>query len=1297
MSLITLDIEPTDPNPAHSDHSTQLYAANRHPAAIGCRFGEPRDTGPASETPRDAALLRWGRVDRMHRCLDCRGRPMKWVVGGPNLPEELLQLLEDGRLVLFCGAGVSYPAGLPGFKGLVDRVYERTNQTGSDSEKTEYDLNNFDRVLGMLESRIGFHRVRRAVVDELRLDPSANLVTHRSIISLATNRDGVCRLVTTNFDRGFEFGGPNGIVLDAAPRLPVPKAAAWNSIVHLHGRICDADPEGRSLVMTSADFGSAYLTERWASRFLSDLFRRYAVLFVGYSVEDPVVRYMMDAFAADRALGEGVGKAFVLAGCTDGNDERDARAWQAKGVMPVLYDSREQHAALHQTLSKWAECHSHGLLGKESIVQEHAYKIPTRPFDQDPVVSQIVWALRERSGHVASAFARLDPAPPVEWLDVFHEMKLLALPCSVDAVGEPEGYILPLADGGRRTVLAPKLSPISLALGRWITRHLENRVVLDWALRAGAVLHSDFRSVIRQRLADGINMPAALRQLWRVLAGEANLILGDLDTFTSDLQDRLMSGEWDLQLKHDLLTALSPILTLRPVFHQAMLSEDQPDDNAVWHSAAVDLLLRCGESGRELLESINNSPSGKRVLADIADDATSLLSRAMELLEISQRAGPLEDWSYFDQPSIASHSQNSAFRQWTVLLELCRDSWLALLDEDSKRATRVVERWMTLPYPVFRRLCFFAMTESRIYSPTKCLDYMLEDQGRWIWSTDVYREKFRLLAAIWPKLSAQKAGRLISRIVSGPPKSKFRDDLSDEDFKQVADHEVWLHLLKLQRTGRPLPSLGTSRLAELSLSYPDWKIDNDDRSEFPIWTESGFGERPVENLDEFLVVSDNVISARFTSNEPQSDDLARWRRLSALDPARACTLLAAMARASVWKGNIWRLTLESLSAQKQILQQWPTLAPFLMGAPNAIIEELHAPLARCLKDVVSALEVGSPTLELFEDIWDRVQSFAFEDAPEEVSDPLTLALNTPSGHLTEALLGYVASMRPNQPSDVPKAVWTRLTLLTAGNGQSYKLARVLLASRLQWFYGLNPVWVEEYLLSFFNWTKSPEAPAVWQGFLWQPRITPELWPHIKIHFLAALSSLPSLGRSGEQLCQLFGVICVDRPEWLTVDEARVALRAIDGAGRAGVTNVVWRRLKGAGSQSEALWTDLIGPWLDRVWPKDLDLRDPATSVNLAIAATYTGSSFRTAVDAIAPFLVSAAHASPLWDRLLRAGFASREPRATLKLCGAIVDTTEKWPNRDLRKILDGIHAVDVSAAEQPIFRTLNEYLRKHDR
>ncbi len=162
---------------------------------------------------------------------------MKWVSGGPDLPEEVLQLLEDGRLVLFCGAGVSYPAGLPGFRGLVEHVYQQTHQIKSELEQAEFDRLNFDRVLGLLESRIGSQTVRRAVINSLRLGPGADVATHRSLLALATTREGACRLVTTNFDRGFEIAGSTGIAIDTAPKLPVPKVGVWNSVVHLHGWI----------------------------------------------------------------------------------------------------------------------------------------------------------------------------------------------------------------------------------------------------------------------------------------------------------------------------------------------------------------------------------------------------------------------------------------------------------------------------------------------------------------------------------------------------------------------------------------------------------------------------------------------------------------------------------------------------------------------------------------------------------------------------------------------------------------------------------------------------------------------------------------------------------------------------------------------------------------------------------------------------------------------------------------------------------------------------------------------------
>ena len=49
---------------------------------------------------------------------------MQFVTNGPDIPDALLQVHEEGRVVFFCGAGVSYPAGLPSFKGLVEAIYQ---------------------------------------------------------------------------------------------------------------------------------------------------------------------------------------------------------------------------------------------------------------------------------------------------------------------------------------------------------------------------------------------------------------------------------------------------------------------------------------------------------------------------------------------------------------------------------------------------------------------------------------------------------------------------------------------------------------------------------------------------------------------------------------------------------------------------------------------------------------------------------------------------------------------------------------------------------------------------------------------------------------------------------------------------------------------------------------------------------------------------------------------------------------------------------------------------------------------
>ena len=265
---------------------------------------------------------------------------MQFVSGGPDIPEGLLQAHEEGRVVFFRGAGISCPAGLPGFAELVHKLYSDLEVIPNPVQGAAIKSKQFDRAIGLLEDSIvgGRETVRNCLATIL--EPDLNLpdatATHEALLTLGRSRDERTRLVTTNFDRLFEDVVANkGLSVERceAPLLPVPKNR-WNAIVYLHGRLpvetgCgDLD----RLVISSGDFGLAYLTERWAARFVTELLRNFVVCFVGYSIDDPVLRYMMNALAADRLLGESPPEMFAFGSHSKGKEDVRANEWHAKNV-----------------------------------------------------------------------------------------------------------------------------------------------------------------------------------------------------------------------------------------------------------------------------------------------------------------------------------------------------------------------------------------------------------------------------------------------------------------------------------------------------------------------------------------------------------------------------------------------------------------------------------------------------------------------------------------------------------------------------------------------------------------------------------------------------------------------------------------------------------------------------------------------------------------------------------------------------------------------------------------------------
>ena len=115
-----------------------------------------------------------------------------------DIPDELLEAQEQGRLVVFAGAGVSMgePSNLASFKGLAARI-AGLHPLAEDIDKYDARL---DRFLGELfRHGVDVQELGRAIIRSPASEPTE---LHHSLVDLFIKPEHV-RLVTTNFDSHF--------------------------------------------------------------------------------------------------------------------------------------------------------------------------------------------------------------------------------------------------------------------------------------------------------------------------------------------------------------------------------------------------------------------------------------------------------------------------------------------------------------------------------------------------------------------------------------------------------------------------------------------------------------------------------------------------------------------------------------------------------------------------------------------------------------------------------------------------------------------------------------------------------------------------------------------------------------------------------------------------------------------------------------------------------------------------------------------------------------------------------------
>ncbi|PGT19558.1 DUF4020 domain-containing protein [Bacillus cereus] len=325
-----------------------------------------------------------------------------WITSEVEIPDELIDHLEQGKLVLFVGAGVSMQgkSNLPNFDDLVDEIAKKLYV-----EKREI-TEPHDYYLGKIAKTKDIHQVARDVVHIEKSKPNP---LHYAIPRLFP-LDIDVRIVTTNFDQHFttvikEMNREINVYY--APALPTGRA--FKGLAYIHGNV---EQEKDALILTDGDFGRAYLTEGWARRFLVDLFSNYTVLFVGYSHNDPVMKYLATGLPPSTRR-----YAFVAQG-------ENTYHWEHLGIRPIVYPNKvNNHQSLVKAVKRWAELMGDNYITKRMRIRDIVTVPPSVEQEQLSYIKQSIKKIETVRYFVE--FAR--DYEWVEWLEAEGKLRNLFL------------------------------------------------------------------------------------------------------------------------------------------------------------------------------------------------------------------------------------------------------------------------------------------------------------------------------------------------------------------------------------------------------------------------------------------------------------------------------------------------------------------------------------------------------------------------------------------------------------------------------------------------------------------------------------------------------------------------------------------------------------------------------------------------------------------------------------------------------------------------------------------------------
>lgn len=1243
---------------------------------------------------------------------------MRFFENGPSIPDDLLVARDEGRVVFVCGAGVSMSrARLVGFFDLAAKVIGRLGVSASSSafrvfskipeledHLGERGLVSMDRVFGLLErDEFLITDIEAEVAKALQPQPAADLSAHRILLELATTPEGKVRLVTTNFDRLFE-GCDDTLPIWQPPRLPdLSRQDEMHGIVYLHGRAKEdySGPEGDGFVLTSSQFGRAYLAEGWATEFFREIIERYIVVFVGYAADDPPVHYLLEAL--NKKAGQLSG---VYAFQADGVGGALA-SWQHKGVEVIGYESRDNHKALWETLAAWATRAKAPELWRQAVI-ELARKGPEDlSLHERGQVAHIVSTVEG-----AREFAESDEVPPAEWLCVFDPHRRYAKPGEKEGVFLGGPYVDPFDLYGLDSDTAPgRINPddhhtkrevpqnswdgfaVSRSdrqnlnddnyavfrgyraanmpirqrhLGQWLGRVAGQPASVWWAARQTS-LHPHIQSMVQWQFQHSKeDVQPDVRRAWEYLFEAWENRREDPLRDWHALKTAISKKGWSSVVLRQYAAMMRPTRKVgrnyiggptppardEDVRHNDLLKVDVaypavhdkveiPDE---WLAAVIK------EQRKNLEEAI-------RLETENGDSRLGVLIRRITPNDLPE--GDSDFHNGLESYSIAFSSLFA--RLLKVDISAARREMMAWPDDDDTIFSRL--RVWSSGYADLIPVCDFV----------PIITGLSEDS---FWNVYNRRNIMLVLARRWHEISGENLQQIENRLLNGPPRWKNEEEA---DFEERWAREVLNCVTWLAGKGCRFTFDLAIETAKLSAKVPGWNPGEATHIVEPLLARSGRIQPETEHSSLSKVPLGAILAEARSLSGRTGDFFVEkdpFQGLSAERPIRAFSALTDAARKDEYPEWAWRTFLYSDARNKDKTKLSALIAERICRYPDEAVSRFLQPATGWLKNISAQLASNYPLT--FEKIISKLihliqlhleaghsAVIRGSRAPDWASE----ALNSPVGKIAQALLDS-RKEKPNANEGLPATWQTQVEALLSLDGDLRRYALVIFTYFLNWFYHVAPAWTETHLLSVLDGDDETDRDAFWDGFLWRADLPgPKLYTRIKPGLIAFAKGQPSdKNRQAEIVAGLilagWKSLNQETQERFVSDmEMREVLLL---AGDEFRSQILWR-LRDKSNQEEkeeAGNNAILLEFLRNVWPRQKSVRTPAMTSALCSLAFANRKCFPELVEIILPFLMPGKLGHLLLPDLTesRPNLVDRYPGQTLALLFAVLpDNTADWP------------------------------------